>query len=175
MRFRESRCRLNKLLVPLFKVWHYDCLTSAWESRRQDEECNRHQYFGWTRLPAGLFFEIRSDRESGIESKKQIFWGRAKRFSRTRRKSMDIKGFEPLTFSMQSRRSTTDLNALVDPSLKMKNLYCRNRGSFLSFQINVGFNRAGSYIFSMPDMTHRKYTTLVDRMKNELTVTQERD
>ena len=27
-------------------------------------------------------------------------------------KSMDIKGFEPLTFSMQSRRSTTDLNAL---------------------------------------------------------------
>ena len=26
---------------------------------------------------------------------------------------MDIKGFEPLTFSMQSRRSTTDLNALV--------------------------------------------------------------
>ena len=28
------------------------------------------------------------------------------------RKRMDIKGFEPLTFSMQSRRSTTDLNAL---------------------------------------------------------------
>ena len=27
---------------------------------------------------------------------------------------MDIKGFEPLTFSMQSRRSTTDLNALFD-------------------------------------------------------------
>jgi hypothetical protein len=29
------------------------------------------------------------------------------------RKNMDIKGFEPLTFSMQSRRSTTDLNALA--------------------------------------------------------------
>ena len=28
------------------------------------------------------------------------------------KKSVDIKGFEPLTFSMQSRRSTTDLNAL---------------------------------------------------------------
>jgi hypothetical protein len=27
------------------------------------------------------------------------------------RKKLDIKGFEPLTFSMQSRRSTTDLNA----------------------------------------------------------------
>ena len=26
-------------------------------------------------------------------------------------KTVDIKGFEPLTFSMQSRRSTTDLNA----------------------------------------------------------------
>ena len=30
-----------------------------------------------------------------------------------REKGVDIKGFEPLTFSMQSRRSTTDLNALI--------------------------------------------------------------
>jgi hypothetical protein len=30
-----------------------------------------------------------------------------------REKKVDIKGFEPLTFSMQSRRSTTDLNAHI--------------------------------------------------------------
>ena len=30
-----------------------------------------------------------------------------------RQENVDIKGFEPLTFSMQSRRSTTDLNALM--------------------------------------------------------------
>ena len=32
---------------------------------------------------------------------------------------MDIKGFEPLTFSMQSRRSTTDLNARMIALLKV--------------------------------------------------------
>ena len=33
-------------------------------------------------------------------------------------KRVDIKGFEPLTFSMQSRRSTTDLNALFQRTRK---------------------------------------------------------